>query len=142
MSPSSVAVAIDAPAQKVFAVLCDVENWPQWTSTMTRVQRLDLGPFSLGSTARVEQPKLRPAIWRVTEFDPNRSFTWATRMPGLKMTAGHWVEPHGAGCQVRLSFEFSGFMAPMISRFYAGLIEKYIATESLGLKRRSERVEG
>jgi uncharacterized membrane protein len=138
MSTFKVAVDINAPAEKVFAVLCDVENWPRWTTTMTRVQRLDPGPFSVGSTARVEQPKLRAAIWQVTEFDANRNFTWATRMPGLKMNAEHWVEPRDTGCQVKLTFEFTGFMAPVMSRFYAGLIKKYITTESLGLKEHSE----
>jgi uncharacterized membrane protein len=140
MATFNAAVEINAPAEKVFAVLCDVEKWPQWTSSMTRVQRLDRGPLSVGSTARVEQPKLRPATWQVTEFHADRHFTWATRMPGLKMKAGHWVEPQGIGSHVKLTFEFAGFMAPLLSRFYAGLIQKYITAESQGLKKRSESV--
>jgi uncharacterized membrane protein len=138
MSTFSAAVDINAPAEKVFAVLCDVENWPQWTSSMTRVRRLDRGPLSMGSTARVEQPKLLPATWQVTEFDANRNFTWTTRMPGLEMKAGHWVQPQGNGSHVKLTFQFDGFVAPLISRFYAALIEKYMTAESQGLKKRSE----
>jgi len=132
------AVYIDAPPQKVFAVLCDVERWPEWTPTMTSVRRLDSGPFAIGSSAQVRQPKLRPNIWRVTELQDRRNFTWTTHSPGLRMTAGHLIEPEGAGCRVELTFELSGLIAPVASRLYGGLIERYVATESLALKQRSE----
>jgi uncharacterized membrane protein len=134
----SVSVNIDAPPERVFAVLCDVERWPEWTSTMTSVQRLQSGPFALGSSARLRQPGLRPAVWQVTELENQRSFTWTTRSLGLRMTAGHWIEPKGAGSVVALSFEMSGFIAPLVARLYGGLIERYITTESQGLKKRSE----
>jgi uncharacterized membrane protein len=134
----SVAVNINAPPQRVLAVLCDVERWPEWTSTVTQVQRLDRGPFAVGSSARVLQPKLRPAVWQVTELDENRSFTWVTRAPGVRMTAGHFVEAQGGGSRAALSFEISGLLGPIVSRLYRGLIQQYVATEAQGLKRRSE----
>jgi uncharacterized membrane protein len=132
----SVTVSIDAPPEKVFAVLRDVERWPEWTSTMISVQRVESGPFAVGSTAHVRQPKLRPAVWRVTELEDGRNFTWATRSPGLCMSAGHLIEPQGPGSRVTLSFELSGFAAPVISLLYRSLIERYITTESQGLKKR------
>jgi uncharacterized membrane protein len=132
-------VNIDAPPQKVFAVLCDVERWPEWTPTISRVQRLDEGPFSVGSRAEVRQPKLRPAVWQVTQLEENRDFTWTTRAAGLRMKAGHLIEPSGSGgSRVALSFEISGLIAPLVSRLYGSLIEEYIAAESQGLKKRSE----
>jgi len=133
----SVAVNIDAPPEKVFAVLCDVERWPEWTPTMTRVQRLDQGPFAVGSSARIRQPKLRPAVWKVTELAA-QNFTWVTSAPGLRMKAGHAVERLGLGSRVELSFQISGLMGPVVSRLYGGLIEQYVTTESLKLKQRSE----
>ena len=134
----AVAVHIEAPPEKVFAVLCDVERWPEWTPTMTRVQRLDSGPFAIGSSAQVRQPRLRAAVWRVTELQDGRNFTWTTRSPGLRMTAGHLVQPQGAGSRVELTLELSGLIAPVVSRLFGGLMERYIATESQGLKKRSE----
>jgi len=131
-------VDIDAPPQRVFAVLCDVERWPEWTPTMISVQRLDKGSLAVGSSAHVRQPKLRPAVWQVTEFEDNRNFTWTTRAPGIRMKAGHLVEPRGSGSRVALSFEMSGLIAPLVSRLYGGLIEQFVATESEGLKKRSE----
>jgi uncharacterized protein YndB with AHSA1/START domain len=132
------AVYIDASPEQVFAVLCDVERWPEWTPTMTRVQRLESGPFAIGCSAEVHQPKLRTAVWRVTELQDGRSFTWTTHSPGLRMTAGHLIERQGAGSRVELTFELSGLIAPVVSRLYGGLIERYVTTESLALKKRSE----
>jgi carbon monoxide dehydrogenase subunit G len=131
-------VNIDAAPEKVFAILCDVERWPDWTSTMISVRRAESGAIAVGSTARVRQPRLRPAVWQVTQFEDNRNFTWTTRSPGLRMTAGHSIEPRGTGTRVALSFELSGFIAPLVSRLYGGLIERYINTESQALKKRSE----
>jgi uncharacterized membrane protein len=133
-----VAVDIDSPPQRVFEILLDVERWPEWTSTMVSVQRIDRGPFAVGSSARVKQPKLGPAVWQVTELEDGRNFTWITRAPGLRMKAGHVIEPKGSGSRVELSFELSGLISPIVSRFYGGLIERYVATESQGLKQRSE----
>jgi len=133
----SVAVNIDAPPDQVFAVLCDVERWPEWTPTMTSVQRLDQGPFTVGSSAQIRQPKLRPAVWKVTELEA-QNFTWVARAPGLRMKAGHRVERQGAGSRVLLSFEMSGLMARVASRLFGGLIEQYVTTESQKLKQRSE----
>ena len=135
---ANVTVDIAAPAQKVFAVLADVERWPEWTSTMTSVRRVESGPLALGSSAQLRQPRLRPAVWQVTEFEDGRNFTWATRSPGLRMTAAHFIETRGTGSRVTLSFELSGFMAPLVSWLYGSLIERYITTESQGLKKRSE----
>jgi uncharacterized membrane protein len=137
-STFKVAVNIEAPPQRVFAVLHDVERWPEWTSTMISVQRLDQGPFAIGSSARVHQPNLRPAVWQVTELDDGRCFTWVTSAPGLRMKAVHKIEPRDSGSRVELSFELSGLISPLLSRLYGRMIERYIATESEGLKQRSE----
>src|SRR6202521_532865 len=77
MSRNSLNVAVDigAPPEKVFGVLCDVERWPEWTPTMTSVQRLDNGPFGVGSSAQVRQPRLRPAVWQGTNLEDGRNFT-------------------------------------------------------------------
>jgi len=132
-----VTVNIDAPPEKVFAVLCDVERWPEWTPTMIRVQRLDQGPFAVGSVAQVRQPKLRPTKWKVTELEP-QNFTWVASAPGLRMKAGHAVQRLRSGSRVELSFEISGFMGPVVSLVYGGLIEEYVTTESRKLKQRVE----
>jgi uncharacterized membrane protein len=138
MGSIEVSVGIDAPAPKVFEVLCDVERWPQWTSTMQSVRRLDAGPLKVGSRARVVQPKLRPSIWQVTAMHSGQRFNWVARAPGVKMEAGHAVEPNESGCKVTLTFHVTGFMSAIVGRLYGGLITAYLNTEAQGLKQRCE----
>jgi hypothetical protein len=76
-------------------------------------------------------------VWEVTKIEP-QNFTWIASAPGLRMKAGHVVEGQGTGSRVELSFEISGFMGPLISRLYGGLIQEYVTTESRKLKQRVE----
>jgi hypothetical protein len=54
------------------------------------------------------------------------------------MTAGHFVEAQGEGSRAALSFEIAGWLGPIVSRLYRGMIQQYVAAEASGLKRRSE----
>src|SRR5260370_21315135 len=98
----SVVVEINALPARVVAELLDVEDWPAWTTTMTEVKLLSEKPLAVGKKAFVRQPKLRPAMWEVTELNET-SFTWVTRSPGLRIEAGHAVRPGERGSQVELS---------------------------------------
>jgi uncharacterized membrane protein len=138
MKSVKVIVEIAAPAQRVFQTLCDVERWPEWTPTMQSVQRLDSGPFKVGSRARVVQPKLRPSLWEVSSMDEDRNFNWLSATPGLRMDAGHAVESVAGGCRVTLTFALSGLLSPLVSLLYGGLIATYVNTEAEGLKRHCE----
>jgi uncharacterized protein YndB with AHSA1/START domain len=134
-----VAVEIAAPPERVWAVLVDVERWPEWTPTMTRVRRLDRGPFGTGSAARIKQPRLPPAVWRVTAFDPGRSFSWTATGPGVRTVAGHHLGPGSDGSvTVTLTIEQSGPLAGLLWRLTSGLTRRYVDTEAHSLKRRCE----
>ncbi|KGN35490.1 SRPBCC family protein [Knoellia subterranea] len=137
----SIEIDIDATPERVWEVMSDVERWPEWTETVTAVTRLDSdGALGLGARARVEQPKLPPTEYVVSEFDPGRAFTWLATGPGVRTTARHMItaRPEG-GAHVRLSVEQAGPLGAVMGRlFFKGLTDRYLATEAAGLKARSE----
>lgn len=138
-----IAVDIQAPPDRVWAVMRDIERWPEWTPTVTSIRPLGTGPLAVGSRALIRQPKLPPARWQVTDLDEGkRSFTWVNRGPGIRVTARHWVEAHGAGSRATLSLQLSGLLGPLVARLTRGLNERYLALEAKGLRERSEGEAG
>jgi len=135
----STSIDVDAPIERVWEVLTAVERWPEWASTVTSVRRLDQGPLVVGSRARIEQPKIPPTEYVVTELEPGRSFTWVATGPGVRTTARHRLDPlDGGRTRVTLGVEQAGPIGTVVGRFYRGLTDRYLAAEAAGLKARSE----
>jgi uncharacterized membrane protein len=135
----SASIDVEAPIERVWAVLCDVERWPEWATTVTSVRRLDDGPLAVGSRARIEQPKIPPTEYVVTDLEPGRSFTWVATGPGVRTTARHVLEPvRTGGTRVTLAVEQAGPVGAVVGRFYRRLTERYLAAEAEGIKARSE----
>jgi uncharacterized protein YndB with AHSA1/START domain len=134
----SITVDIAAPADRVWAVMSDVERWHEWTPSITRVTLLRKGALAVGSRALVRQPKFPPALWRVTDLVPGRSFTWVSVAPGLRVVGRHTVEPTADGSRAVLDLELHGLFGGLWGRLTRGITERYIAYEAAGLKARCE----
>ena len=143
----STEVEVDASPERVWEVLSDVERWPEWTETVTRVTRLDpaspgSSSLGLGSRVRVEQPRLPSTEYVVTELDPGAGFTWVATGPGVRTTARHRIEAgtgRGGRVRVRLSVRQAGPLGTVMGRlFFRRLTDRYLATEAAGLKARCE----
>ena len=132
-------IDIAAPRDQVWAALADVERWPEWTASVTSVERLDPGPFGVGSRARVRQPRLPAATWTVTALEPGRSFEWRSAVPGLGSVGDHRVDTVGGRASlVTLSVTWSGPLAPVVRLVWGNLSRRYVEMEAEGLKRRCE----
>lgn len=133
-------VEIDAPPERVWAVLLDVERWPEWTPTVTSVQRLDPGPLALGSRTRIIQPKLSPAVWKVTELNElERVFTWTARSLGIAVSGRHQVNWFRSGSCATISINYSGLLGRLMAHLLRELNWEYLTAEAQGLKWRSEQ---
>jgi len=133
-------VDIYAPPERIWAAFVDVERWPEWTSTVTRVQRLDGGPLAVGSQTKIWQPQLTPVIWRVTVLDEAACvFMWTTSKPGIQVTATHKVEANGNGVRVTLSLDYLGLVGALMAWQLKDLNWDYLTREAAGLKQRCEQ---
>lgn len=129
---------IAARPADVWAVLTDVEHWPDWTASMREITRLDSGPLRVGSTARVRQPTGRPMVWTVTELADERSFTWTASAAGIRFTGYHELTATESGVQAVLTFTLTGPMAWLARLLAGGRIRRYVDMEADGLKRQAE----
>jgi uncharacterized protein YndB with AHSA1/START domain len=134
----SITVDIRATPQRVWAVMSDIEAWPEWTASVKRVERMDAGPLAVGSRARIWQPKLPRADWRITSVEKGRGFTWVARGPGLLVTARHFIEEGPEGARATLSIQFEGLLGPLWGWLTRRMNDRYLGLEAAGLKRRSE----
>lgn len=123
----------------VWRVLERVVDWPQWTPTVEAVRALGAPALQVGGAFEVVQPKLRPAIWRVTAVRDGVSFQWEATTPGLRMVADHDVSPKpDGGATIDLKFQFRGPLG-WLGAFYGSLVREYLDTEARSLAAAAER---
>lgn len=139
MAQFTTTISINADVTHIWAVLADVQHWSQWTASVTKTELLDAPPLRKGSRVRIFQPKLRPAVWIITEWEENDHFTWVSESPGVRVTATHNVRKSEAGCTVELGIEMHGILAPVVKLFAGKLTEEYLAIEAAGLKKECEK---
>ena len=99
-----------AEPARLWAVVADVEKWPEWIEVYQEVRRAESGELSLGDSAYVKQRGLAGGEWTVTELDEGRAFAWESRQPGVRMVGRHVVaaEP-GGGSRLTLALEMTGW---------------------------------
>jgi uncharacterized protein YndB with AHSA1/START domain len=133
------AVEIAATREAIWPVLTDVENWPQWTSSMLAVRRLDGGPFAVGAKVRIRQPRLPEAVWEVTELVEPSYFRWRATAPGVTTVADHRLTARADGTTtLTLTIRQSGPLGAVLGLLMSSLTRRYVRTEAHGLKRRCE----
>ncbi len=130
---------IDAPVDHVWAVLADVQRWPEWTSSIERIDVLTAPPLGVGRRALIRQPRLRPAVWEITVWEPRRRFEWQSVNVGVRVIADHLLEPSDKGCLATHSVRFEGALSGLVRLLAGRLTERYAQMEADGLKSRAER---
>ncbi len=119
--------------------MTDVERWPDWTPSVTRVDRLEsTQPFGMGSRTKIVQPGLRSMVWSVTQFEPNRGFVWEASGVGAHVRGEHWISPGPGGCSVIPRVEIRGLLEPLLRPWLTKMARKNVDLEAPGLKRRCE----
>ncbi|HEY8453939.1 MAG: SRPBCC family protein [Micromonosporaceae bacterium] len=132
-------VDVDAPQQRVWDVLSDLEAWPERIETVDVVELLTPPPVGTGTRVRLKQPKLPAGTWEITVWDVPSYFEYRQRSGGVTIVAGHRVEALGEGrSRLTLTLEMRGLLVPIVGRLYKGLTDRYLTLEAQGMKRAAE----
>jgi uncharacterized membrane protein len=128
---------IDAPIERLWQLTTDITAWPSFLPTVQTLVRLDEGPLSVGSTARIKQPAQTSAVWAVTRIEPQSEFTWETKRMGLRMIGGHHLEPAAGGTRNRLTIEVVGAGAGLFMALFGSAVRRTIREENAAFQRRA-----
>jgi hypothetical protein len=91
----STSSSVDAPGLSASAVwsaaYADASAWPAWNDALASAELL--GPFAVGSGARVRFRTGLRLRFTLVEVEPERVFTDESRLPGARMGHRHELEP-------------------------------------------------
>jgi hypothetical protein len=139
MKHFATSITMRARPETVWALLTDAAGYPQWNSTVTKIE----GRIAAGEkvTVHAKAAPSRAFPLKVTEFVPPRRMVWSGGMPlGLFTgTRSYTLTPTSSGeVEFAMREEFSGFLAPLITRSIPDL-QPAFDTFAADLKRRAER---
>jgi carbon monoxide dehydrogenase subunit G len=112
-------IDINAPAEKVWALIDRHEEWPQWMPSIKKIERLSKGPLVVGSqlsvTARVSKLTVKLSM-TVTKFVPERNVVLEGKVLGTKLTRFYTLEPINGKTKVTIGGEVCGALAWLVRR--------------------------
>src|ERR1035437_9033866 len=128
-------IEINAPLDRVWDALVDVETWPEWTASIREVKGLDGAVLAFGSRVRIKQPRMPSLVCGVFEFEPITSFTWRRRRPGVTTVGSLVVTATSTNrVTVTLGIHQSGPLAPIVRLLAGARTRRYVQMEADGLQ--------
>ena len=137
MKSFAVSTVIRATPEAVWAILTDGASWTTWNPTVTKMVGTIVPNGKLKVFTKVS-PKRAFAV-RVAEFDPPKRMVWKGGMPlGLfRGVRTYALTPVADGVEFAMREEFSGLMAPLITRSIPDLQPSFVEFAA-ALKARAE----
>jgi carbon monoxide dehydrogenase subunit G len=112
-------IDINAPVEKVWALIDKLEEWPQWMPSIKKIERVSKGPLTVGSqlsvTAKVSGLTVT-LLMTITEFVPERSVILGGKASGTKLTRFYNLEPVNGKTKVTIGGDASGALAWLARR--------------------------
>jgi carbon monoxide dehydrogenase subunit G len=112
-------IDINAPVEKVWALIDKLEQWPQWTPSIKKIERVSKGPLTAGSqlsvTAKVSGLTIT-LLMTITEFVPERTVVMQGKALGTNLIRFYNLEPLDGKTKVTIGGEVSGALAWLARR--------------------------
>jgi len=124
----SSSVEIDAPPDRVFALVDNLEDWPQWIPSIKRIEKVTEGPLKAGSQIRVTAKSVITTTFLMTviDFVPGQRGVMQGELLGTKMTRYYTFESVGQRTRLTAGGEVSGLLAFFVRRGGQRLSEEIV----------------
>lgn len=129
---------INAPLEKVWQALVDVDHYAAWNPFTPRVETTFVvgEPAILHVTMNEHHQRVQHEV--ITVFEPQRAFAWASIMgTPFILKANRWqiIEPLDDGRTQYQTYEtFDGLLVPLVMALYHHDIQRGFAAVGAGLK--------
>lgn len=149
MKTISVSRHVNAPVERVEALLTDIEHAAEHIRGIKRVEMLTEGPFGVGTRwreTRVMFGKEATEEMEVTEYVPQKYYAVEAESHGTRYRSVFKFEPSNGGTNVTLEFgatPISRFARAMshLSGLMAGTVIKFIEEDLADVARIAESAE-
>jgi carbon monoxide dehydrogenase subunit G len=115
----SSSVEINAPADRVWALVNELDKWHQWMPSIKKIEIVSQGPLAVGSqlsvTAKVSRLTVN-LLMTITEFVPERSVVMRGKALGTNLTRFYLFEPADGKTKVTVGGEVSGLLSWLARR--------------------------
>lgn len=112
-------IDINAPAERIWALIDKLEEWPQWMPSIKKIERVSKGPLTVGSqlsvTVKVSGFTLR-LLMTIAEFVPERNVVLEGKALGTKLTRFYALEPVDGRTKITIGGDVSGALAWLARR--------------------------
>lgn len=127
----SVATDIEAPPERIWALLTNTADMLRWNSTLTSIE----GTVALGGVVKMQVPEApgRTFKVKVVSFTANREMVWRDGNPVMFLGVRTYTltpAPNGTTTRFEMSEVFTGLMLPMIAGMlpdFGPIFERYAA---------------
>jgi len=112
-------IEINAPTEKVWALIDKLEEWPQWMPSIKKIERLSKEPLTVGSQLSVKAKVSGlpvTLLMTITEFAPWRNVVMEGKTLGTRLTRFYTMEPVNGKTKVTIGGDVSGALAWLACR--------------------------
>jgi len=112
-------IDISAPAEKVWSLIDELEEWPQWMPSIKKIERVSKGPLTTGSQLSVTVKVSRLTVtllMTIIEFVPERTVVMQGKALGTSLTRFYTLKPLDSKTKVTIGGDVSGALAWLARR--------------------------
>ncbi len=128
-------VLIKAPIDTVWRILSDLEKWPSWNKSVSKI-RVN-GPLEAGTSFDWKAGGSR-IVSRLEEVDPPQRIAWSGRMPGIRAIHVWELKAEDEGTRVHTEESFEGFIVGLLRGLMKKILAKALAQGTAALKAAAE----